>query len=143
MPAYATADEFADYVPGWVTDDAPALDRLLEDATRDVDAILGPLPVLELGDYAGFKLDPSTLRPWEAEALSRATCAQTLHRYRNPPEDVDQARPTRSISGPDFAETYGDVAIDGRAPSGRYSPRVALELKPIGHLRRLGGYVRG
>lgn len=140
MSAYATRAQFEAYVEGWVTDNNAALDRLLERATRDVDNVLGPLPTHRAGAYAGLKVDPAA-DGWDAvelEALARATCAQALHRFRNPGGIFDGERRVGRISGPDFAEDYADAGS-----TGRYSPDVALELAPIAHRRRLVQRLRG
>lgn len=131
MPSYATNADFEAYVEGWVTDDPASLTRLLERATRDVDRLLGARGVRATGDYAGLKLDPTALRSWEAKALSRATCAQAEWIFRNGPA-IDAGRRVASSSGPDFSVTYADDA-----GTGRYSPRLDVELEPISHLRRL------
>lgn len=132
MPAYATRADFEAYVEGWVTDDAAALDRLLDRASTDVDAVLGPIPRLNLGTYAGRKIDPTSLRVWEAKALSDATCAQALWRWQQGEEAIATARPRSQVHGPDFREFYADAGF-----TGRYSPALARELEPLNHLRRL------
>lgn len=130
MAAYATADDATDYIEGLVIDDPAAFDKLLERATRDVDNVLGALPPLTTGDYAGLKLDPAFLADWEAAALARATCAQAEHRLRRGPDLGEPAR--KSVKGPVFEVAYADGA-----GSGLIGAKVKLELATIRHLRRL------
>lgn len=139
MAAYATRAQFEDYVEGWVTDNEAALDRLLERASRDVDAVLGPMAPLTSGAYAGLRLDPTVLRDWEAEALARATCAQAEHRNAVGEEAfVEGSGSVKREKGPDFELEYEE----GGRPSGNIGVKVVAELEPIRHLRRLSGYVR-
>lgn len=102
MTAYATTAEFESYVEGWVTDDEDALERLLDRASEDIDSIVGPYPIIESGDYAGRKLDPTTLVYSQGRALERATCAQAEYRF-----EMGEAFFTRpqydSSSGPEFS----------------------------------------
>lgn len=145
MPAYATSADLTAYLldSGIAAPaDPAAVTRLLERATGDIDAILGPIPVRTTGAYAGRKLDPTVLADWEAAALSNATCAQAEYRLHNPTAYRD--RPTKSVSGPDFTTVYSDgggtgagVAGKTAGATGRYGPQVELELRPIRHLRRL------
>lgn len=137
--AYAGPGDLAD----WLLDSdvtAPAaadeLERLLLRASRDVDNVLGPIPVITLGAWAGAKLDPTTLQPYEANALARATCAQAEHRIRRGP-GIDTSRPVGLVKGPDFQEQFADAGN-----TGRYSPRLPAELAPIQHLRRLTALIR-
>lgn len=129
MATYATQADFEAYVEGWVTDDPAALERLLERAERDVDLIFGP--IAQRTD-TGLKLDPSSLLAWEAKALSNAVCAQAQWRFEHP-GDLDTPA-AQNVSGPDFSVTYVDRPAGA---TNRYSPRVALELAPIRHLRSL------
>lgn len=132
MPTYTSQADFEAYVAGWETTDAGALAILLERAERDVDSYLGPLqPRLE----DGLKLDPSQLRDWEAEALSRAVCAQAEYLFVRGPLAMVAGRITKTEEGPDFKAEYEDT---GAAATGSLiGPRVAVELAPIRHLRRL------
>lgn len=134
-PTYADLDDLEAYIEGWVTDNAQAANRLLVRAERDVDLILGPLP--RRSDN-GLKLKPAELQGWEADALARAVCAQAEHRFRM--GDELDARQATTVRGPDFEVTYEAGAGGGRT---LYSPRVALELAPIAHLRRLTARARG
>jgi hypothetical protein len=137
MPAYATVAEFEAYVEGWVTDDALALARYLERASRDVDGLLnsyyGPLTT---GAYTGLKLDPTRLRSWEAAALSRATCAQAEYLIETGDVAFVTAPLAGRIKGPDFeVET---TAPSGVATVSTYGPKLRRELAPIRHLRQTG-----
>lgn len=147
MPSYATQADFEAYVEGWVTDDPAALARLLERASRDIDYLLGSWPVATTGDYAGLKLDPTTLLDFEGEALSRAACAQGEHLFL-----VGQARAADTASsgtpartrekGPDFEVQYAATATVLSLVAGgdqTYGPKVRQELAPITHLRQLAG----
>lgn len=129
---YTTQSDFEGYVAGWETTDAGALAILLERAQRDVDNYLGPLqPRLE----DGLKLDPTILEDWEADALSRAVCAQAEYLFVRGPQATVAGRVVKDEEGPDFKAQYEDT---GAAAAGSLiGPRVAIELAPIRHLRRL------
>lgn len=140
---YTTVEDFEAYVEGWVTDDSDALERLLERAERDVDNVLGPIPVRV---DSGLKLDPSALRDFEAAALSRAVCAQAEWRFRRGDDKLNGSAPgvIKRVKGPDFETEYAtDASSDAsKQGTGLYSPRVALELSSINHLRYLAGHAR-
>lgn len=139
MAAYATRAELDAYIEGGHGLGNDEADRLLERASRDVDAVLGPLAPIAAGDYEGLKLDPTRLLDWEAEALSRATCAQAEYRQDVGEEAwVSAAGNVKRESGPDFTLEYEE----GGRPSGRVGVKVAAELEPIRHLRRMTGYAR-
>lgn len=148
MSSYATRAQFEAYVEGWVTDDADALDRLLERATRDVDNLLGPLWPRSSAPFLGLKLDPDTdLDDVGAEALARATCAQALHRFQyvEPAGALVGTEVRKSVKGPDFEVTYGDggaAAPLGLAGTGRYAPELVDELAPLAYLRVRGARAR-
>lgn len=135
MPAYATQAEFEAYaeayIDGWPGDPA-ALDRLLERASRDVDALLGPRYPITDGTFEGFKLDPSALRDWEAKALSRATCAQAEYRATLGEEEFAKFGTGGTVSGPDFSVSGPTSSAGGRP---RVGPKVRDELSIINHLR--------
>lgn len=135
---YTSNAAFEAYVPGWVTDSSAALTKLLIRAQRDIDAILGPIP---RSQTTGLKLDPSTLRDWEAEALSNAVCAQAEFRLAVGEDTLAAGRATSQEQGPDFKVMYSDAAAKG-APAPRYGQKVSIELEPIRHLRRLSAMVR-
>lgn len=136
MTAYATQADFEGYVEGWVTDNVATLGRLLERASRDIDTVLGPIPILTAGAYAGWKLDPTQLADFERQALARATCAQAEHRFRNPSSFDSSSRRMKRVKGPDFEKEYADADA---ASTGFLSPQVRRELAPIAHLRITGG----
>lgn len=130
---YTTNAAFEAYVPGWVTDNADALEQLLIRAQRDVDAVLGPIP----RNYTtGLKLLPSSLRTWEAEALSNAVCAQAEFRLAVGETGLAAGRATKTEEGPDFKVEYSDAAAQGGATI-RIGGKVPIELEPIRHLRCL------
>ena len=126
MAAYASQAEFEAYVEGWTTTDAPALGRMLERASDDVDEILGYYDVISTGTWTGRKLDPSTLEYFEDRALTRATCAQAEHRFNMGEEFF--ARPQYdSVSGPEFSTSGGKLP--------RVAPKTLQELSGSGLLR--------
>lgn len=133
--SYATEADFLEHVEGAVVDNSAALDRLLRRATRDVDSVLGPMPVITTGTYAGLKLDPGDLAAYERDALAGAVSAQAVHRQRRgtDTEDGPAFRRTR-VSGPDFTEEYEDAATAG---TGRLSPELPSLLEPLRWRRRL------
>jgi hypothetical protein len=110
-------------------------DRLLEQASRDVDEVLGPLPYRTEEPYAGFKLNPGDLVEIGAKALARATCAQAEHRMRVGRANLG-GRPTKREKGPDFEVEYLDVG------TGRFSRDLPRELAPLAGLRRLRARAR-
>ncbi len=126
MASYATAEEFETYVEGWVTDNPDALDRLLERATRDIDRFLGARSTQTIGTYAGLKIDPADIETWEADALSRATCAQAEYRFQMG-EDFFVRAQGQEEKGPDFQ-------IKGKLPY--LGPKAKAELDASG-LRRM------
>lgn len=129
-PLYTDRDAFENYVDGWVTEDAAALDRLLERAEFDIDGLFPLNPVILTGTYAGRRFDPTTmLLPFEVEALSNASCAQALYRFTIGEEELAGTGPTK-VSGPDFT-VENPVGPDGLRR--RYGPNVGLEL---GRLQR-------
>lgn len=147
MSSYATVADFEAYVEGWVTDDPDALTRLLERATRDVDAVIGPLWPRAVDPFLGLKLNPDAdLDAVGAAALSRATCAQAFYRFTvvEPAQFAAGGEVRKSVKGPDFEVTYADAgaAPVGAGGTGRYAPELALELAPIAYLRRTGARAR-
>lgn len=132
MPTYATAADCTAYIDGLVIDDAPAFDRLIERAERDVDRVLGPYP---RQDATGLKWDLTWLLPWQTEALARAVAAQVEYLLTVKPEDVVGGRLPQSVKGPDFEVTYADGATN--LP--RIGARVAHELEPLAPLIRARG----
>lgn len=139
MPAYATREQFEAYVEGWSTTNPAALDRLLERASRDVDALLGARVPYATGAFAGFKIDPGLLLEWERDALARATCAQAEYRFTVGEEDMASGQGAGRVSGPDFSVEVPAAGAGGRR---RFGPKVATELDSITHLRILTARVR-
>ena len=135
---YATQADFEAYVEGWTTTDALALTAMLERAERDVDAILGPIPVSPLST-TGLKLDPTILKTWERQALARAVCAQALYVHLTGQQAISAGRLTSVERGPDFEVRYEPGKSGGSIP--KYGQAVATELQPIRHLRRLRAYI--
>lgn len=141
MPTYATAADCLDYTPGLVIDDAVAFGRLIEQAERDVDALLGPQPPRH---DTGLKLDPETnLLPWARKALARATAAQVewlLVTKREEWLGVGTA-PVTSVKGPDFEQQFAVSLTRAGLPPTQLAPRVARELEPMRRLLKVS--VRG
>src|SRR4051794_2426359 len=118
MPAYATRAELVEYVDGVVIDDTAAADRLLERASRDIDAIFGPLAYYRSGTFPGFKAVPTTLADVDADALARATAIQAAPRASREADGSREAG-VRRVKGPDYEVEYTDQAAAG---STTYSP---------------------
>lgn len=122
---YVTAQEVKDLIPGLTVSDPTSFDALVDRAARDVDSLLGPIPV----DHdTGAKLDPDALHSHELSALKRAVAAQVEHLLAV--EAAREAGPRqKSVAGPDFKIEYAD---DGSAGTdSRYGPRTASELEPL------------
>lgn len=134
MATYASNSDFEAYVPGWVTDNADELTKLLDRAERDVDGILGPIP---RNPETGLKLDPDDLKDWEKAALANAVCAQAEYRLSIGEAALATGRSKKAEKGPDFEVQYGDMGTT--ATGSLIGPKVKLELEPIRHLRRLSG----
>jgi hypothetical protein len=134
MAAYATNAEFEAYVEGWTTTNGAALTRLLERASRDIDALMGPRRILTTGTYAGLKYDPTKLADAYADALSRATCAQAEYRFAIGEEEFAQHGTAGRVKGPDFEVELAKGSSGGRP---RIGPKVAVELEPLLPFRRL------
>lgn len=134
-PVYATRTDFENYVEGWVTDDAAALDRLLERAERDVEALFPLLPIVvaaTAGVYQGHRFWPEAmLADYELAALKRAVCAQAEYRFDVGEETIAGATPTK-VTGPDF--TVEHAAGPGGARRS-YSGKLAVELAPLDRFR--------
>lgn len=119
MTTYATTTDFADYVEGWVTDDAGALARVIERAEEDIDDVLS-------GDFlaaTGRKRDPSPsatnpMTATQVKYLMRATCAQAEYRIILGEGWFTQAQ-FDSVSGPTFS-------TQGKRP--RLAPKARREL---------------
>lgn len=116
MATYATQSDFEAYSIGWTTTDPVALEKILEQAERDVDRVLG-----NMGDRPAaqvLKVVPSELDARDRDALMRATCAQAEYIIQMGPAFFRQGQ-HQSVSGPKFATT-------GQLP--RIGPRVKEEL---------------
>jgi hypothetical protein len=128
-PLYVTGADFTNYVEGWVTEDAAALDRLLTRAERDIENLFRAVPIIGTGTYAGHRFDPAYLTVWEFDALKRAVCAQAEYRFTIGEEAL--AGPTPGdVKGPDFEITY-----PGGKGRPRYSEKLAGELAPLERFR--------
>lgn len=114
--SYATPTDFEAYVEGWTTTDAPALDRLLARAERDIDGLASVLPTLD--DTTGHKFDPAAMSARDADVLKRATCAQAEYRFTMG-EDFMRRAQLAEVQGPDFT-TKGTLPYIG--------PKVMREL---------------
>lgn len=126
MPTYAQQSDVESYIEGWVTDNATALDRLIERAERDIDNAVG---AWARDDTTGRKFDPATLLPYQAAALTNATCAQVEYRFQQG-EDFFVKAQHAAERGPDFQVT-------GRLPY--IGPKVWAELEGTGLLRLTTG----
>lgn len=141
-PLYAARADVETYIEGWVTDDAAALDRLIERAERDVDALFPLLPIITTGTYAGRRFDPTTLATYERQALINCVCAQAEFRFTKGEELLAGGVPRvqSRVKGPDFEVQYADAGGTlAAAGSGRYSPRLDTEILPLDPYRRSGG----
>lgn len=126
MATYATVADYEAYVPGWVTDDADALEKYLERAERLVDMGLGRYGRVD--NTTGLKLDPTTLEPWRAAALANAVCAQVEYMLIKGDTFFAEEVPL-DPSGPDGGQK-------GREPL--LAPKARQELT-YGELFRLAG----
>lgn len=129
MATYATQADFEAYVEGWTTEDAAALERLLQRAERDVDRLLSGVRGTGVG---GLKLIPADLETWQAEALARAVCAQGEYAITMGDEflvrdQYDEAQ------GPQFRQ---------KGKLSRIGPKVWIELDGVGLLAGSGRYAR-
>lgn len=130
MPAYATRAELDGYAgarPGGV-DDATA-DRELDNASRDVDRLIGGSWRVRQasGTYAGLIYDPTTVPEPFLTMLKRATMAQAEFRILNP-DAIAGTAAGGSVKGPDFEVTLPSNET-GQAP--RIGAKTADELAPF------------
>lgn len=102
--SYATRTELADYAPAVVGTDA-FLDRLLLDASRDLDRWWGMIPHSATATD-GLKYDLTTLDADTAEGIKKATLAQAEFRNHVGP-DYFLDLPGTTVQGPDFTITTG------------------------------------
>lgn len=126
MATYCTQADFEDYVEGWVTDDPDALERLLERASRDVDAMVGAW-IREINGSVFGDLDdnPKGLTDAQKAALARGTCAQAEFRFQMGEEFFARAQYDK-VTGPEFSTS-------GTLPS--ESPKAIREMQGTGLLR--------
>lgn len=138
-PLYATVADFEGYVPGWVTDDATSLNRYLELAERDIEALFPHLPILRIGAFSGHRFDPARLYDFEVKALTNAVCAQASYLI-TAGDDVRIGVAAARVRGPDF-EVWSDTNAAGARI--RYSPELPAELAPLERLRLRVARLRG
>lgn len=127
MPTYTNATAFVQYVPGFVIEDADALDFLLEKAEEDIDSAIGR------GNQTvgARKFDVTLLTYDQAEYLSRAVCAQAEYRLHMGDTFFIEGRP-KEVRGRD-----GSI----RGPLPYIGPKAKKELTR-GGLYRLTNAVR-
>lgn len=107
---YASVQDFKDYVTDRLAlDDTTITNRLLE-AERDIDLVVGPIPV---DMETGLKFIPADLEDDDAAALVRATCAQAEYRVEMGPAFFRRPQFNKT-KGPDY-ETEGQAPIVGPA----------------------------
>lgn len=131
MPTYATIADLEAYIVGFVAGDPDEDDRLIEKAERDVDQMLGMIPIAD-DSTTGLKLDPTTLLAWERAALSDAVCAQVEWRILK--GDSRGEAVARRVKGPEFEK---EMAVADGTTTRRVGPQVGVELDRIHHLRVL------
>lgn len=125
MAAYITQAFFESYAAPFTTTDAAELARVLERASRDVDAFCGPWDRQDDGSIFGdLAANPLGLAAFQVVALRNATAAQALYRIQNG-EDwaLGGGDLYQSTTGPDFSTT-------GKRP--RFSPQAQQELQGSG-----------
>jgi hypothetical protein len=107
---YASVQDFKDFVLDRLDlDDTTITNRLLE-AERDLDLVVGPIPV---DMTTGLKFIPDDLEDDDAAALVRATCAQAEYRVEMGPSFFRRPQFNKT-KGPDY-ETEGQAPIVGPA----------------------------
>lgn len=140
MATYATRADFEAYIEGWTTTDPAALDRILIRAERDVDRVVGPLP---MDPTTGLKLVPANLTAAERAALARAVSAQAYYRIQRGEGTGGEQRALSSVKGPDFEVEYAETPTGAeRRAAQLISPLVAQELEPLRYLRPTGARAR-
>lgn len=139
MPAYATQADMERFVE-WETENAEALERLLERASRTIDRAFPHLPIRTTGTFAGFRFDPTELEAWERDALAEATAYQA--EYRNELGETAYAGAGRAVireKGPDFELQYAESS--GGA-GGDFAPKAAEPLRRLVRFRAFGARAR-
>jgi hypothetical protein len=129
MADYASQADFEGYVLGWVTDDPAALERILQNAERDVDTVFGPMELADNGLKYGHPHDANEkgLTPGQVVALTNATCAQAEYRIQMG-EDFFVQDQYETVSGPNFSRT-GRLA--------RIGPKTMAELQAADLVRTM------
>lgn len=139
MATYIVQTDFESYMgSAWTTTDPVELERIMEEAERDIDSLLtftqGPRSLT-----TNLKLDPTQIiNLYDLAALKRATCAQT--EYRIIMGDKFFARPQYK------ATSAGGITTQGRLPW--FGPKVRRELQETSFYQvsassRTGMYTRG
>lgn len=135
--AYATITDFKAYTLDTIpTPPADAvIQRLLDNAARDVDWAAGAWPLVDT--TTGAKFDPISLPAYQSLALNRATCAQA--EYRSLQGEAFMAKAQHQAIG--IATGDGTQFQRGTLPY--IGPKVWRELETGGLLRRAqqGGVV--
>lgn len=107
---YASVQDFKDFIADRLALDDPTIESRLLEAERDIDLVVGPIPV----DMAtGLKFIPAELEDDDAAALVRATCAQAEYRVEMGPAFFRRPQFNKT-KGPDY-ETEGQAPIVGPA----------------------------
>lgn len=131
MSAYASVEDFENYVEGWETDDQAALERILERASRDVDRFVGAQYRMQDNGYrfGDLTVNPQALTQGQIDAVKRSTCAQAEYRITKGEEWFVEDQ-YEAVSGPDFA-------TKGKLP--RFGPKAREELRNSGIVKATGG----
>lgn len=125
MASYIDEAFFTSWAAPFTVTDSAELARVMERASRDVDAYCGPIVREDDGSaFGSLTANPKSLLAWQITALKNATAAQTLYRIQNG-EDwaLGGGDQYQSVSGPDFNTT-------GRRA--RFSPQARQELAVAG-----------
>lgn len=130
MATYAVQQDVVDYIPGFVVDDATALEQLIEICERDVDNAMGHKRWM-VNETTGLRLDPTQLTSFQAKQLARAVAAQVEYRLAKGEDFFVAFRPDAQ-SGP-------DGAITGKEPF--LAPKARMELARAGLFRLWGRMV--
>lgn len=136
MGTYATRTECTSVVPTLTgITDPDEFERLIADAERSIDGLLGPGRPL---DATGLKVDPSKLPDWARLALVRAVARQVQWVHSQPAEQLagNVPVPLASVKGPEFEEAYA-VSATTRPEAPELVGRLAIE-----ELRALAPFLR-
>lgn len=107
---YASVADFEAYVSDRLSLDTPTIENRLAEAERDIDLVVGPIPI---DPATGLKFIIGDLEPEDVTALSRATCAQAEYRVEMGPAFFRRPQADK-VSGPDFSQE-GQLPIVGPA----------------------------